>query len=806
MKFTLSWLKQHLDTNASLTEICDTLTKIGLEVEGVEDQAKSLEPFIIAKIISAVQHPNADKLRLCMVDIGAAEPIQVVCGAANARTGLISVFAGPGTYIPAKKITLGIGEIRGVESRGMLCSAAELELAGDSDGIMELPEDAPIGTKYVDYAKIGDPVIDINLTPNRSDAAGVYGIARDLAAAGLGTIKPQALTPIAGVGACPVDVTLELSGEDRKLCPAFTLRLIKGVKNGSSPLWMQNQLKAIGLRPINALVDITNYITFDRGRPLHVFDAAKIFGRLVVRCAQTNENILALDGKTYALDASALIIADDNGVESIAGIMGGEQSGCTETTTNVLIECALWDPTNIAQSGRKLGINSDARYRFERGVDPEITQFGMDLATKLILEICGGTPSDVRQVGDIPAITKCIIFPWSEVKRLTGLEMPVDDMTQILLRLGFGVSGTGEASTIAVPSWRPDIEGKADIVEEIIRIAGLEHVLNMPLKRTTHVSEPVLTLMQRRIRRSRRALAASGMVEAMTYSFISKIEAEAFGGGVDCLKLANPIASDMSDMRPSLLAGLVAAAQRNVNRATRDIALFEVGQIFLGDKPQDQKMAITGLRRGLASRLGTGRHWAHAAKPADIYDVKADAFALLGALGVSTESMQLVASAPSWYHPGRSATMQFGPKGVLGYFGELHPTTLEQLGIDGPIVAFEIILDNLPVQKQKASKIKPKLDMSDYQPVTRDFAFIVDKSVRADDILKAARGVDRSLVSQVRLFDVYEGKGVEPDQKSVAIEITLQPRDKTLNDSEIDAVSVKLVAEISKKTGGILRG
>ncbi len=806
MKFTLSWLKQHLETNADLNEICETLTKIGLEVEGVEDQAKLLEPFIVAKIVSAIQHPNADKLRLCMVDTGAAEHVQVVCGASNARTGLVSVFAGPGTYIPAKKITLGIGEIRGVESRGMLCSGAELELSDESEGIMELPENAPIGTKYIDYAKIGDPVIDINLTPNRSDAAGVYGIARDLAAAGLGTIKPQTLVPVTGSDPCPVDVTLEFIGEDRKLCPVFALRLVKGVKNGPSPQWMQTQLKAIGLRPVNALVDITNYITFDCGRPLHVFDAAKISGRLVVRCAHVGESILALDGKTYTPDVSTVVIADDDGIESIAGIMGGEHSGCDETTTDVLIECALWDPTNIAQSGRKLGINSDARYRFERGVDPSITQFGMDMATQLVMDICGGTPSQIKQVGDVPAITKCIIFPWSEVKRLTGLEMPVDDMTQILKRLGFGVSGTGEASTVSVPSWRPDIEGKADIVEEIIRIAGLEHVANVPLKRVTHISEPVLTLIQRRTRRARRALAASGMVEAMTYSFISAKEAEAFGGGTHALKLANPIASDMSDMRPSLLPGLIAAAQRNVNRATRDLALFEVGQIFVGDRPQDQKMAVTGLRRGLASRFGTGRHWAQPAKSADMYDAKADAFALLGALGVSTDSMQLIAGAPSWFHPGRSATMQFGPKGVLGHFGELHPDTLEQLGIDGPIVAFEIILDNLPAQKQKTTKIKPKLDMSDYQPVTRDFAFIVDKSVRADDIIKTARGIDRALVSQVSLFDIYEGKGVQPDQKSVAIEITLQPREKTLNDAEIEAFSAKLSTEIARKTGGVLRG
>jgi phenylalanyl-tRNA synthetase beta chain len=805
MKFTLSWLKSHLDTNASLNEICDTLTKIGLEVEGVEDQAQALSGFKVAKVISAVQHPNADKLRLCMVDDGSGTPIQVVCGAHNAREGLVTVFASPGTYIPSKKTTLGVGEIRGVESKGMLCSEEELELVGISDGIMELPADAPIGARYVDYAKIGDPVIDINLTPNRSDAAGIYGIARDLAAAGLGTVKPQSLSTIATTGTCPVDVTLELTGDDRKLCPVFALRLIKGVKNGASPAWMQSWLKSIGLRPINALVDITNFITFDRGRPLHVFDAAKILGNLNIRRAKQGESIQALDGKNYTLDENNVIIADDKGVQSIAGIMGGEYSGCDENTTDVLIECALWDSTNIAQSGRKLGINSDARYRFERGVDPAITQYGIDLAAKLVLDICGGTATQMKVWGDIPTITKCIIFPWSEVKRLTGLELPIDDMSQILSQLGFGVSRSGEAATISVPSWRPDIEGKADIVEEIIRIAGIEHITNIPLKRYTAVSEPILTIMQRRIRRARRALASSGMVEAMTYSFVSKTQAEAFGGGSQILKLANPIAADMSDMRPSLLPGLVAATQRNVDRAIRDVAMFEVGQIFFGNKPQDQKIAATGLRRGLSSKIGQGRHWSYSAKPVDIYDIKTDAFALLSTLNIATDSMQLVVGAPSWFHPGRSATMQFGPKGVLGHFGELHPRVLQELGIDGSIVAFEIILDNLPAQKQKVTKIKPKLELSAFQPITRDFAFIVDKATRGDDLVKAARGIDRALVSQVRLFDVYEGTGVEQGKKSLAIEVTLQPRDKTLNDADIEAFAAKLVAEVNKKIGGILR-
>ncbi len=806
MKFTLSWLKDHLETNANLDEITETLTKIGLEVEGVEDQAKSLSGFMVAHVVMTMPHPNADKLRVCMVDIGTGNHIQVVCGAPNARTGMKSVFAPPGTYIPSKKITLGIGEIRGIESKGMLCSAAELELSEDHDGIIELPADATVGMHYVDYAKIGDPVIDINLTPNRPDATGVYGIARDLAAAGLGTLKTPAIQPVKGQGACPIQVSLELTGENKKLCPAFAIRLVKGVKNGPSPEWMQKRLKAIGLRPINALVDITNYLTFDRGRPLHVFDAAKVAGNLTVRCAKSGETLLALDGKTYELDPSNVVIADENGVESIAGIMGGEHSGCDENTTDVLIESALWDAANIAQSGRKLGINTDARYRFERGVDPAFNLPGLELATRLVLDFCGGSASETSLTGAIPGVTKCVIFPWTEVKRLTGLEMTQQDMTDILNRLGFEVSGTGNAATVSVPSWRPDIEGKADIVEEIIRIAGLEHVPNTPLKRMTAITETVLTLMQRRTILARRALASSGLVEAITWSFISKSEAQAFGGGLPELSLANPIAANMSDMRPSLLPGLLAAAQRNADRSTSDLGLFEVGQIFRGDKPSDQKTAASGIRMGLESRRGQGRDWSNVAKPVSLYDAKGDAYALLAALGVSTDSMQIVAGAPGWYHPGRSGTMQFGPKGELGFFGELHPRVLEQLGIDGPVVAFEIILDSLPQPKAKSSRVKPKLELIELQSVRRDFAFVVDKSLRADEIVKAARGADRKLVSHIRIFDVYEGKGIDPMQKSVAIEVTLQPREKTLTDAEIDEFATKMVAEVSKKTGASLRG
>ena len=806
MKFTLSWLKDHLDTNAGLDEITETLTRIGLEVEGVEDQGKNLSAFIVAKVVSAVQHPNADKLRVCTVDVGGPEHVQVVCGAPNARAGMKSVFSPPGTYIPSKKITISVGDIRGVESRGMLCSAAELELSEDHDGIIDLPTDAPVGARFADYAKIGDPVIDINLTPNRPDAASVYGIARDLAAAGLGTLRVSPISAIKGKMPCPVGVRLDFSPDNRKLCPVFAMRLVSGVSNGPSPDWMQKRLKAIGLRPISALVDITNYMTFDRGRPLHVFDADKVKGDLEVRRSRAAESLLALDGKEYAFDDSIVVIADENGVESIAGIMGGENSGCSASTKNVLIESALWDPPNIAQSGRKLGINSDARYRFERGVDPAFNTAGLELATKMILDICGGTPSEIRTEGNIPGVTKCVIFPWNEVKRLTGLDMAEPDMREILERLGFTFSGTGAAATVSVPTWRPDIEGKADIVEEIIRIVGLDHVPNVPLKRLTPITEPVLTAIQRRTRLAKRALATRGLLEVVTYSFIAKNEAQAFGGGQPELSLANPIASNMSDMRPSLLPGLIAALQKNHDRSINDLGLFEVGQIFKGDRPIDQKIASSAVRRGLSTILGRGRNWSGMNKVADVFDAKADVLAMLTSLGVAVESLQTNAGAPAWFHPGRSATLQFGLKGVIGHFGELHPRMLQSFGVEDRVVGFEVLLDAIPLPKVKASKIKPKFDATDLQPVRRDFAFVVDAAVRADEVVKTARSIDRALVSAVTVFDIYEGAGVPEGKKSVGIEITLQPRDKTMTDADIEAFAQRLVAEIGKKTGATLRG
>ncbi|MET4031240.1 phenylalanyl-tRNA synthetase beta chain [Bradyrhizobium sp. JR7.2] len=802
MKFTLSWLKDHLDTDEPLEKLADKLTMIGLEVENIEDKAKALKPFTIAKVISAEQHPNADRLRVCMVDTGdGGAPVQVVCGAPNARTGLVSVFSPPGTYIPGKDITLGVGTIRGVESRGMLCSAAELQISNDHDGIMELPADAPIGAAYAAWAGLGDPVVEINLTPNRQDCTGVHGIARDLAAADMGKFKDPTIKPIKGEFPCPVKVAVE----DATLCPGFALRLVRGVKNGPSPEWLQKRLTAIGLRPINALVDITNFMTYDRARPLHVFDAKKVKGNLVVRRARDGETLLALDGRTYNLDPAICVIADEHGVESLAGIMGGEASGCDENTTDVLIESALWNEINIAQTGRKLGINSDARYRFERGVDPAFMVPGLELATKLVMEICGGAPSENVVVGKAFGDDRVIDFPVTEVKRLSGIEVPQPEMKRILTHLGFMMAGPGPVVKIAVPSWRTDVHGKADIVEEIVRIYGVDKVPMTPFERGEDARKPVLTPLQLRTRRARRALASRGIIEAVTWSFITKSAATLFGGGQRELEVANPIASDLSDMRPTLLAGLIAAAQANADRGFGDVALFEVGQLFKGDRPQDQFMAASGVRRRFASSEGLGRHWSGSAQ-AELFDAKADALAVLAVAGAPMQALQIVAGGPAWLHPGRSGTIQIGPQNVLGYFGEMHPSALEALGADGPLMVFEVILDRIPEAKKKPTRAKPVIELSAFQPVSRDFAFIVDRTIKAGDIVRAAQGVDKKLITGVNVFDVYEGKGIDDGKKSIAIAVTIQPREKTLTDQEIEAVAGKIVAEVTKKTGGVLRG
>ena len=804
MKFTLAWLKEHLDTDAPLAAIVDKLTMIGLEVESVADRGKMLAPFTIARVISAERHPNADRLRVCMVDTGAGDPVQVVCGAPNARAGMKGVFVPPGAFIPGKNMTLGVGKIRGVESRGMLVSEFELQISDDHEGIIELPDAAPVGANYAQWAGLDDPVIEINLTPNRADCAGVNGIARDLAAADMGKLRETSIGPVEGRFPCPVKVTLDF-GTTPSLCPAFALRLVRGVKNGPSPAWLQRRLVAIGLRPINALVDITNFITYDRGRPLHVFDAAKVHGNLTVRRARDGETLLALDGKRYALDPTICVIADETGVESLAGIMGGEATGCSETTTDVLIESALWDPLNIAQTGRKLGINSDARYRFERGVDPAFMLPGLELATRMVLDLCGGEPSEITVAGTPEVPARIIDFPLAEVPRLTGLTIDQREVERVLGRLGFSVAATGKNLRVTVPSWRGDVEGKADLVEEVVRILGVDRVAATPFDRGEAPRKPVLTPIQLRTRKAKRALAARGMVEAVAWSFISKAQAALFGGGKAELALANPIASDLSDMRPSLIPGLATAAQKNADRGCADVALFEVGQVFRGDRPQEQLTAASGVRRALAKATGIGRSWSPPAGEVDAFDAKADALAVLAAAGAPAQALQVVPGGPPWFHPGRSGTIQIGPQNVLGHFGELHPRALEALDAEGPLVAFEVILENIPQPKARATRARPVLELSPFQPVERDFAFVVDRTVKAADILRATQSVDRKLITNVTVFDVYEGEGIEPGKKSIAITVTLQPREKTMTDAEIDAVAAKIVAEVGKRTGGVLR-
>jgi phenylalanyl-tRNA synthetase beta chain len=801
MKFTLAWLQEHLDTEASLEAIVDRLTMIGLEVERVENKAEELAAFTVARVISAEPHPNADRLRVCMVDTGGGAPVQVVCGAPNAHAGMKGVFAPPGTHIPGTGLDLKIGKIRGVESRGMLCSPRELKISEDHEGIIELAADAPVGKSFAELVGLDDPVIEINLTPNRPDCAGVNGIARDLAAAGLGTFKDATIGPVKGAFPSPVKVKLEF-GDTPSLSPGFALRLVRGVKNGPSPDWLQRRLVAIGLRPINTLVDLTNFVTYDRSRPLHVFDAAKVRGNLVVRRARPGESLLALDGRSYALDETMCVIADERGVESLAGIMGGEATGCSDETTDVLIESALWDPANIAETGRKLGIHSDARYRFERGVDPAFMVPGLELATKMVLELCGGSPSEIFVAGNGHTEERRIEFSPVELERLAGLKADAAEVRRVLGALGFSVAGKDSKCDVTVPSWRPDVEGKADLVEEVVRILGVDRIPSTPFDRGASPRKPVLTQSQVRTRNAKRALAARGLVEAVTWSFIDQQSAELFGGGGP--RLANPISAELTDMRPSLVPGLVAAAQHNADRGFSDLGLFEVGQIFKGDRPQDQLTAAAAVRRGRSKSFGAGRHWSDRDGGADAFDVKGDALAVLLAAGAPMGAIQVVPGAPPWYHPGRSGTLQLGPH-VLGHFGEIHPRALDQLDAEGPAAAFELILERIPEPRQRATRAKPALELSPFQPIERDFAFVVDRVVRAADIVRAALSADKKLVAEVIVFDVYEGEGIAQDKKSIAIAVTLQPWEKTLTDAEIEAVAAKIVDEVAKKTGGVLR-
>jgi phenylalanyl-tRNA synthetase beta chain len=803
MKFTLSWLKEHLDTRASPAEIAETLTRIGLEVEDVFDPATVLAPFRVAEVIRCERHPNADKLQVCEVDTG-KERLQVVCGAPNARAGLKGVFAPVGSYVPGIDLTLTKAKIRGVESNGMLLSERELELSDEHTGIIELDPKAKVGSPAAAALGLDDAVFDVAITPNRPDALGVRGIARDLAAAGLGTLKKDTVKPVKGAFPNPVPIKLEFDKDSTDACPIFAGRLVRGVKNGPSPDWLQRRLKAIGLRPINALVDITNSVSYDRARPLHVYDADKLKGAIRARLGRKGESFLALDGKTYEVDEDMCVIADDARVLGLGGVIGGEDTGVTEATTNVFIESAYFDPKRTAGTGRKLGILSDARFRFERGVDPDFVVPGLELATDLVLALCGGEPSKIEIAGKAPRPNKPFKFDPREVRRLSGLDLGGGEIKRLLGALGIALDGKGKALKAAPPSWRPDITGPADLVEEVVRIVGVDAVAATPMRREAGVARPVLTEMQKRQRLARRVLASRGLVEAVTWSFIPPEEAKLFGGGQPELALANPISTELAQMRPSLLPGLITAAQRNRDRGFADGALFEIGQAYRGAAPQDQFVAASGVRFGRDALTGAGRHWSGEASAADVFAAKTDAVAALAALGIDQASLTVAREAPSYFHPGRSGALKLGPKTVLGHFGEFHPDLLTRLRADKPLAGFELFLDALPQAKRKGTA-KPALDASDLQSVRRDFAFLLDRDVAAGDVLRAAASADRTLIAGVDVFDVFTGQGVPEGKKSLAIEVTLQPRDKTLTDAEIEAVAAKIVAAVQKATGGELR-
>lgn len=799
MKFTLSWLREHLETDAPLEAIAERLSMIGLEVDGVGDPAAALADFVVGDVIEAGPHPNADRLRVCTVDVGGGERFEVVCGAPNARTGMKGVFARAGCVIPATGTKLKKSKIRGVESSGMLCSERELGLSDEHEGIIDLEGDFAAGSPAAEALGIGDPVIEIGLTPNRSDCAGVRGIARDLAAAGMGRLKPLDAAAIEGSFESPLSWRRDFAAGDGDACPFVVGRTFRNVRNGPSPKWLQDRLTAIGLRPISALVDITNYVTFDLARPLHVFDADKVNGDPTMRLARDGESVAALDGRTYDLDPSMTVIADDSGVLAIGGVMGGEGTGCGDDTVNVFLEVALFDPVRTATTGRKLGIVSDARYRFERGIDPTSALWGAEVAAKLILDICGGEASALTMAGEMPDRGRSVTLRKSRVATLGGVEIEDGVAQRILGDLGFEIEDIGDSLTAAVPPWRPDIEGEADLVEEVLRINGFEAIPAVPLRATTAVPGAAWSPAQARRGRVRRALAARGLTEAVTFSFTSDEKAETFGADAS-LRLANPISVDLVQMRPSILPNLLDAAARNAARGIGDIALFEIGPQFDGgDGAQSQ--AACGLRVG-----GTApRHWAGTRAEVDAYHAKADALAALEAVGVPAHNLRIGDDVPGWYHPGRAAALMLGPK-PLARFGEVHPAILERFDVRRPASAFEVLLDEVPARKAARGSSRPMLHLAALQPVERDFAFVVDEATPGAALATAARGADKSLIADVALFDIYRGPELGDGRKSVALCVTLQPRDATLTDAEIESVGERIVAAVSKATGAVLRG
>ena len=799
MKFTLSWLKEHLDTKATLAEVRDALTMLGLEVEGITNPAEALKGFVVGYVVEAIQHPNADRLRVCKVDTGSGI-VQVVCGAPNARTGMKGIFAPSGSFIPGTGLALKASKIRGEDSNGMLCSSRELQLGDDHSGIIDLAADAVVGQPAAEALGLDDAVIEIKVTPNRGDCLGVHGIARDLAASGLGTLKPFKAERMTGTYASPIQWTHGYEAKPDSPCPIVVGRHFRGVKNGPSPDWLQRRLKAIGLRPISTLVDITNLVTFDLNRPLHVFDARKLSGDLVMRQAREGETVMALDGKTYALDPSISVIADAKGVHGIGGVMGGEETGVQDDTTEVFLEVAYFTPLGVAATGRKLGIQSDARYRFERGIDPQSVEWGADVATRLILELCGGEASEITRSGVMPNWQRTYDLRADRVKTLTGIDVPGADTAAILSKLGFTVEGQGPW-TAAVPSWRSDVVGEADLVEEVTRVWGFDKIPTTSLPQLSPTSKPARDALQRRVPQARRALGARGMNEAVTWSFLPFKKAERFGGGQPDLRLLNSIDATLDTMRPSILPNLIEAATRNEARGLSDPALFEVGPQYKDATPAGQRTVAAGLRHNMA----VPRNWAGPARTVDAFDAKADAMAVLAGIGAPVENMSAQAGAPDWYHPGRSGAIKLGDR-VMAHFGELHPEIAAAADLKGPVAAFEVFLDAPPPPKAKATKARPKLVLSAFQPVERDFAFLVEAAVEAEKIVRAARNADKVLIVGARAFDLYAGKGVPEGKKSIAIAVTLQPVERTLTDAEIEAVSDKIVAAVVKATGAVLRG
>ncbi|WP_294310973.1 phenylalanine--tRNA ligase subunit beta [uncultured Sphingomonas sp.] len=787
MKFTLGWLKSHLDTDASLDTIVEGLTRIGLEVEGVHNPGEALASFRVARILSAERHPQADKLQVLSVDAGDG-PMQVVCGAPNARAGLVGVFGAPGAYVPGLDVTLKVAAIRGVESNGMMCSARELQIGEGHDGIIELPEDAAIGTSFPDYAGLNDPVIDVSITPNRQDCMGVHGIARDLAAAGLGTLIAPTVPQVPGEGAGP-DVRIE----DAEGCPAFYAQGVSGLTNGEAPEWMRQRLTAIGQKPISALVDITNYMTVDLGRPLHVYDKAKLSGALVARKARAGETVEALNGKTYILSEGMTVIADDAGVHDIGGIMGGAHSGVSETTTDVIIECAYFTPEAIARTGQTLALTSDARTRFERGVDPAFLDDGLAIATFLVLEYCGGTASNVTRAGQPPVLAKTIVYDPNLAETLGGLAIAPDRQKAILESLGFTVTADWQ---VTAPSWRRDVDGPADLVEEVIRIEGIDHVPPVALPRAPGVARPTATPQQKLERRARRAAAARGLDEAVTWSFISEAQAAPFGGGA--FTLANPISEDLKVMRPSLLPGLLAATERNIKRGATAVRLFEIGRRYLEEAERPTLSVVLAGDK-------TPRNWRSGkAQGFDAYDAKAEAIALLAQAGAPVDNLQVMGEAGDAWHPGQSGTLRLGPKTVLAAFGMVHPTVLKAFDLDGAVAAVELYLDAIP-PKRATGFMRPAYTPPALQSVKRDFAFLVPDTLAADMLIRAVRGADKAAITAARVFDVFAGQGVPEGHKSVAVEVLLQPSQKSFTDEELKAIADRIVAAAAKQ-GAQLRG